>query len=90
MLGNIMMTASDIIPARTTSINKDVDFSKKETVSLTDIKLVSQIYSANIPKRIYVDNEEPIVPGDIYNMCRYKFEWIDISPKNSITLQSMV
>lgn len=82
MLGNIMMTASDIIPARTTSINKDVDFSKKETVSLTDIKLVSQIYSANIPKRIYVDNEEPIVPGDIYNMCRYKFEWIDISPKN--------
>lgn len=82
MLGNIMMTASDIIPARTTSINKDVDFSKKETVSMTDIKLVSQIYSANIPKRIYVDNEEPIVPGDIYNMCRYKFEWIDISPKN--------
>lgn len=82
MLGNIMMTASNIIPARTTSINKDVDFSKKETVSLTNIKLVSQIYSANIPKRIYVDNEELIVPGDIYNMCRYKFEWIDISPKN--------
>ena len=22
------------------------------------------------------------MPGDIYNMCRYKFEWIDISPKN--------
>lgn len=82
MLGNIMMTASDIIPARTTSINKDVDFSKKETVSITNIKLVSQIYSANIPKRIYVDNEELIVPGDIYNMCRYKFEWIDINPKN--------
>lgn len=82
MLGNIMMTASDIIPARTTSINKDVDFSKKETVRLTNIKLVNQIYSANMPNRIYVDNEEPIVPGDIYNMCRYKFEWIDITPKN--------
>lgn len=82
MLGNIMMTASDIIPAHTTSINKDVDFSKKETVSLTDIKLVNQIYSSNIPKRIYVDSEELIMPGDIYNMCRCMFEWIDISPKN--------
>lgn len=82
MLGNIMMTASDIIPARTTSINKDVDFSKKETVKLTDIKLVNQVYSANISKRIYVDNEGLIMPGDIYDACRYGFEGVDINPKN--------
>ena len=82
MMGNIMMTVSDIIPARTTSINKDVDFSKKETVKLTDIKLVSQVYSANISKRIYVDNEELIMPGDIYDACRYGFEGVDISPQN--------
>ena len=82
MMGNIMMTASDTIPSRTTSINKDVDFSKKETVKLTDIKLVSQVYSENISKRIYVDNEELIMPGDIYDACRYGFEGIDISPQN--------
>lgn len=82
MLGNIMMTVSDIIPARTTSINKDVDFSKKETVKLTDIKLVGQVYSANISKRIYVDNEALIMPGDIYDACRYGFEGVDINPKN--------
>lgn len=81
MLGNIMMTASDIIPARTTSINRYIDFSGRN-VKLTDPGIVSNIYPAHMPKRIYVDNERIISPDEIYTAGNTSIENIDINPKN--------
>lgn len=81
MLGNIMMTASDIIPARTTSINRYIDFSGRN-VKLTNPGIVSNIYPAHMPKRIYVDNERIISPDEIYTAGNTSIENIDINPKN--------
>lgn len=81
MLGNIMMTASDIIPARTTAINRYIDFSGRN-VKLTNPGIVSNIYPAHMPKRIYVDNERIISPDEIYTAGNTSIENIDINPKN--------
>lgn len=81
MLVNIMMTASDIIPARTTSINRYIDFSGRN-VKLTNPGIVSNIYPAHMPKRIYVDNERIISPDEIYTAGNTSIENIDINPKN--------
>lgn len=81
MLGNIMMTASDIIPACTTAINRYIDFSGRN-VKLTNPGIVSNIYPAHMPKRIYVDNEGIISPDEIYTAGNTSIENIDINPKN--------
>ena len=81
MLGNIMMTASDIIPACTTAINRYIDFSGRN-VKLTNPGIVSNIYPAHMPKRIYVDNERIISPDEIYTAGNTSIENIDINPKN--------
>lgn len=81
MLGNIMMTASDTIPACTTAINRYIDFSGRN-VKLTNPGIVSNIYPAHMPKRIYVDNERIISPDEIYTAGNTSIENIDINPKN--------
>lgn len=81
MMGNIMMTVSNTIPACTTAINRYVDFSGRN-VKLTNPRIVNDIYSAHMPKRIYVDNEGIILPDEIYTACNTSIEGIDINPKN--------
>ena len=81
MMGNIMMTVSNTIPARTTTINRYVDFSGR-TVKLTNPGLVNNIYYAHMPKRIYVDNEGIIYPDEIYAAGNTSIEGIDINPRN--------
>lgn len=73
MMGNIMMTVSNTIPARTTAINRYVDFSGRN-VKLTNPRIVSDIYTAHMPKRIYVDNEGIILPDEIYTACNTSIE----------------
>ena len=81
MMGNIMMTVSNTIPACTTAINRYIDFSGRN-VKLTNPGIVSNIYPANMPKRIYVDNERIISPDEIYTAGNTSIENIDINPKN--------
>lgn len=81
MMGNIMMTVSNTIPACTTAINRYIDFSGRN-VKLTNPGIVSNIYPAHIPKRIYVDNERIISPDEIYTAGNTSIENIDINPKN--------
>lgn len=81
MMGNIMMTVSNTIPACTTAINRYIDFSGRN-VKLTNPGIVSNIYSAHMPKRIYVDNERIISPDEIYTAGNTSIENIDINPKN--------
>lgn len=81
MLGNIMMTVSNTIPACTTAINRYIDFSGRN-VKLTNPGIVSNIYPAHMPKRIYVDNERIISPDEIYTAGNTSIENIDINPKN--------
>ena len=81
MMGNIMMTVSNTIPACTTAINRYVDFSGRN-VKLTNPGIVSNIYPAHMPKRIYVDNERIISPDEIYTAGNTSIENIDINPKN--------
>lgn len=81
MMGNIMMTVSNTIPACTIAINRYVDFSGRN-VKLTNPGIVSNIYTAHMPKRIYVDNEGIILPDEIYTACNTSIEGIDINPKN--------
>ena len=81
MMGNIMMTVSNTIPACTTAINRYVDFSGRN-VKLTNPRIVNDIYTAHMPKRIYVDNEGIILPDEIYTACNTSIEGIDINPKN--------
>lgn len=72
MMGNIMMTVSNTIPACTTAINRYIDFSGRN-VKLTNPGIVSNIYPAHMPKRIYVDNERIISPDEIYTAGQYKY-----------------
>lgn len=81
MMGNIMMTVSNTIPACTTAINRYIDFSGRN-VKLTNPGIVSNIYLAHMPKRIYVDNERIISPDEIYTAGNTSIENIDINPKN--------
>lgn len=81
MMGNIMMTVSNTIPACTTAINRYIDFSGRN-VKLTNHGIVSNIYPAHMPKRIYVDNERIISPDEIYTAGNTSIENIDINPKN--------
>lgn len=81
MMGNIMMTVSNTIPACTTAINRYIDFSGRN-VKLTNPGIVSNIYPAHMPKRIYVDNERIISPDEIYTAGNTSIENIDINPKN--------
>lgn len=81
MMGNIMMTVSNTIPACTTAINRYIDFSGRN-VKLTNPGIVSNIYPARMPKRIYVDNEGIISPDEIYTAGNTSIENIDINPKN--------
>lgn len=81
MMGNIMMTVSNTIPACTTAINRYIDFSGRN-VKLTNPGIVSNIYPAHMPKRIYVDNERIISPDEIYTAGNTNIENIDINPKN--------
>lgn len=81
MMGNIMMTVSNTIPACTTAINRYIDFSGRN-VKLTTPGIVSNIYPAHMPKRIYVDNERIISPDEIYTAGNTSIENIDINPKN--------
>lgn len=81
MMGNIMMTVSNTIPACTTAINRYIDFSGRN-VKLTNPGIVSNIYPAYMPKRIYVDNERIISPDEIYTAGNTSIENIDINPKN--------
>lgn len=81
MMGNIMMTVSNTIPACTTAINRYIDFSGRN-VKLTNPGIVSNIYPAHMPKRIYVDNEGIISPDEIYTAGNTSIENIDINPKN--------
>ena len=81
MMGNIMMTVSNTIPACTTAINRYVDFSGRN-VKLTNPRIVNDIYTAHMPKRIYVDNEGIILPDEIYTAGNTSIENIDINPKN--------
>lgn len=81
MMGNIMMTVSNTIPACTTAINRYIDFSRRN-VKLTNPGIVSNIYPAHMPKRIYVDNERIISPDEIYTAGNTSIENIDINPKN--------
>lgn len=81
MMGNIMMTVSNTIPACTTAINRYIDFSGRN-VKLTNPGIVSNIYHAHMPKRIYVDNERIISPDEIYTAGNTSIENIDINPKN--------
>ena len=76
-----MMTVSNTIPACTTAINRYVDFSGRN-VKLTNPRIVNDIYTAHMPKRIYVDNEGIILPDEIYTACNTSIEGIDINPKN--------
>ena len=81
MMGNIMMTVSNTIPACTTAINRYIDFSGRN-VKLTNPGIVNDIYTAHMPKRIYVDNEGIISPDEIYTAGNTSIENIDINPKN--------
>lgn len=81
MMGNIMMTVSNTIPTCTTAINRYIDFSGRN-VKLTNPGIVSNIYPAHMPKRIYVDNERIISPDEIYTAGNTSIENIDINPKN--------
>lgn len=81
MMGNIMMTVSNTIPACTTAINRYIDFSGRN-VKLTNPGIVSNIYPAHMPKRIYIDNERIISPDEIYTAGNTSIENIDINPKN--------
>lgn len=81
MMGNIMMTVSNTIPACTTAINRYIDFSGRN-VKLTNPGIVSNIHPAHMPKRIYVDNERIISPDEIYTAGNTSIENIDINPKN--------
>lgn len=81
MMENIMMTVSNTIPACTTAINRYIDFSGRN-VKLTNPGIVSNIYPAHMPKRIYVDNERIISPDEIYTAGNTSIENIDINPKN--------
>lgn len=81
MMGNIMMTVSNTIPACTTAINRYIDFSGRN-VKLTNPGIVSNIYPAHMPKRIYVDNERIISPDEIYTAGNTSIENIDINQKN--------
>lgn len=81
MMGNIMMTVSNTIPACTTAINRYIDFSGRN-VKLTNPGIVSNIHPALMPKRIYVDNERIISPDEIYTAGNTSIENIDINPKN--------
>lgn len=81
MMGNIMMTVSNTIPACTTAINRYIDFSGRN-VKLTNPGIVSNIYPSHMPKRIYVDNERIISPDEIYTAGNTSIENIDINPKN--------
>ena len=81
MMGNIMMTVSNTIPACTTAINRYIDFSGRN-VKLTNPGIVSNIYPTHMPKRIYVDNERIISPDEIYTAGNTSIENIDINPKN--------
>lgn len=81
MMGNIMMTVSNTIPACTTAINRYIDFSGRN-VKLTNPGIVSNIYPAHMPKRIYVDSERIISPDEIYTAGNTSIENIDINPKN--------
>ena len=81
MMGNIMMTVSNTIPACTTAINRYIDFSGRN-VKLTNPGIVSNIYPAHMPKRIYVDNERIISQDEIYTAGNTSIENIDINPKN--------
>ena len=81
IMGNIMMTVSNTIPACTTAINRYIDFSGRN-VKLTNPGIVSNIYPAHMPKRIYVDNERIISPDEIYTAGNTSIENIDINPKN--------
>lgn len=81
MMGNIMMTVSNTIPACTTAINRYIDFSGRN-VKLTNPGIVSNIYPAHMPKRIYVDNERIISPDEIYTAGNTSIENIDVNPKN--------
>lgn len=81
MMGNIMMTVSNTIPACTTAINRYIDFSGRN-VKLTNPGIVSNIDPAHMPKRIYVDNERIISPDEIYTAGNTSIENIDINPKN--------
>lgn len=81
MMGNIMMTVSNTIPACTTAINRYIDFSGRN-VKLTNPGIVSNIHTAHMPKRIYVDNERIISPDEIYTAGNTSIENIDINPKN--------
>lgn len=81
MMGNIMMTVSNTIPACTTAINRYIDFSGRN-VKLTNPGIVSNIRPAHMPKRIYVDNERIISPDEIYTAGNTSIENIDINPKN--------
>ena len=81
MMGNIMMTVSNTIPACTTAINRYVDFSGRN-VKLTNPRIVNDISAAHMPKRIYVDNERIISPDEIYTAGNTSIENIDINPKN--------
>lgn len=81
MMGNIMMTVSNTIPACTTAINRYIDFSGRN-IKLTNPGIVSNIYPAHMPKRIYVDNERIISPDEIYTAGNTSIENIDINPKN--------
>lgn len=81
MMGNIMMTVSNTIPACTTAINRYIDFSGRN-VKLTNPGIVSNIHHAHMPKRIYVDNERIISPDEIYTAGNTSIENIDINPKN--------
>lgn len=81
MMGNIMMTVSNTIPACTTAINRYIDFSGRN-VKLTNPGIVSNIHPAHMPKRIYVDNERIISPAEIYTAGNTSIENIDINPKN--------
>ena len=81
MMGKIMMTVSNTIPACTTAINRYIDFSGRN-VKLTNPGIVSNIYPAHMPKRIYVDNERIISPDEIYTAGNTSIENIDINPKN--------
>lgn len=81
MMGNIMMTVSNTIPACTTAINRYIDFFGRN-VKLTNPGIVSNIHPAHMPKRIYVDNERIISPDEIYTAGNTSIENIDINPKN--------
>ena len=81
MMGNIMMTVNNTIPACTTAINRYIDFSGRN-VKLTNPGIVSNIHPAHMPKRIYVDNERIISPDEIYTAGNTSIENIDINPKN--------